>query len=142
MGEDSRVIGTFFKTSTFRVFGFTLRYSGRITLSTSLKFPRRSALDLKIDLRLEYALVDDFGEVFCFFVFGFHRGPPVKCHRIFETVPGDIARSSGILILSPEVQLTSTASVFGFLRQVRFQEPYTQGFSRLQAAVNDVIRWR
>ena len=87
--DDSISIGAYSWASLFLVKGLSLGRFGIIALTTSLYVPRCIAFDRRIDLRFSYALLAGFGVVFCFLVFEFHSGPPVKCQRILETVPGD-----------------------------------------------------
>src|SRR4030042_5881798 len=104
--DDSISTGTFSRTSIFLVAGLNFLCFGIIALTTSLYVPRCISFDLKINLRFSYALLAGFGVVLCFLVFEFQIGPPVKCQRIFETVPGDSSCPIAINLTYNRTKLT------------------------------------
>ena len=57
-------------------------------VTTSRYCPRSSCFDLRMERRASYASLAALGRISWRFLARFHRGPPVKCQSIFETVLG------------------------------------------------------
>src|SRR5688500_9521869 len=87
-GADSRVCMTSCSVRNFLALRSQERTFATRTFTTSLYAPTRNSRVSSIPISALYAVAGDFRVALCLFATLSQVGPPVKCQRICDTVPG------------------------------------------------------